>query len=178
MSNTTLLHDESCFELLCLQTGMSDVIWRAQMWKVQSWAVCIHSSHANTCCVLVLFEVLTESVHQLVVVHWKEEFYRPIFLVQVRCDCAIMEVWPSFHDTCRTWSHCKHRAGTSSRASRDLALPLSAPNILHEATLVRSFSFQALLIVKPGNEASVFAPAPRTSRRIIMASCSQFTDDP
>ena len=68
MSNTTLLHDESYFELLCLQTGMSGTIWKAQRSKVQSWAVCIHSSHANTCFVLVLFEVLTESVYQLV--HW------------------------------------------------------------------------------------------------------------
>ena len=113
------------------------VVWfgAAQKSKVQSWAVCIHSSHANTHCVLVLFEVLTESCSQSI--NWwftgRRNFYHPIFLVQVHRDCAIMEVWLSFHDICRTWSHCKHRAGTSSRASRDLALPLLAPNILPKA---------------------------------------------
>ena len=48
MSNTTLLHDESCFELLCLQTGMSCVIWGStkvkgsELGSVHSQFTCKH----------------------------------------------------------------------------------------------------------------------------------------
>jgi len=70
MSNTTLLHDESCFELLCLQTGMSGVIWRAQNMEVSELGSVYSQFTCKKCCILVLFEVLTESlsIHQRV--HW------------------------------------------------------------------------------------------------------------
>ena len=74
---------------------------------LQIWLLCTCSSHANTCCVLCLsglcsllirvaLKVLTESI-----VWWltiRKNFYQPVLLVQVFCDCAIMEAWLPFHD--------------------------------------------------------------------------------
>jgi len=112
------------------------LVWVAQFGKHKSqrfWVgQCAFTVHMQTHVVFLycLKCLLSQSINWFT---GRRNFYHPIFLVQICRDCAIMEVWLSFHDTCRAWSHCKHRAGTSSRASRDLALPLSAPNILPKA---------------------------------------------